>query len=95
MYYLMNREASLKWVGNDHGQWLMANIAPLVPGHVMDYRSFLERHRRFLLVNPRMVQDWILPQLHEDGAQILYRKVSNGNAVLEVQMPPPGPDSSP
>jgi len=89
MYYLTDRQASLKWVGNDNGQWAMANIAPLLPGRVVDYRSFVERNRRFLLVNPRLAKDWILPQLLEDGAQIFYRAVAGENVVLEVRMPAP------
>lgn len=95
MYYLTNREASLKWVGNDNGQWAMENIAPLVPGHVMDYGAFLGEHGRFLLVNPRLAKDWILPQLLEDGAQIVYRTVAGDNVVLEVRMPHAGLRSSP
>ena len=95
MYYLTNREASLRWVGNDNGQWAMDNIAPLVPGQVMDYGAFLGRHGRFLLVNPRLAKDWILPQLLDDGAQIFYRAVVGENVVLEVRLPPPGVRSSP
>jgi len=95
MYYLTNREASLNWVGNDNGQRAMENIAPFVPGRVVDYRDFLGGHPRFLLVNPRATKEWILSQLLKDGAVIFYRTVSIENVVLEVRMSPPGPGSSP
>ncbi len=86
MFYLTNREASQKWVGNDNGQIAMSRIAPLVPGQVLDYRRFLDRHQRFLLVNPRMEKDWIYRQLLEDGARISTRAVTDTNLVLEVDV---------
>jgi len=89
MFYLTNRDASLKWVGNDNGQIALAKIAPLVPGRVMDYRAFLDHNRHFLLVSPRLEKDWILRQLLEDGAGIHIRAATDLDIVLEVDVPVP------
>ena len=90
MLYLTSPAASLRWSGTDTGQRILTAIDPFVPGRVEDYRTFVKRHPRFLLVNPRLEKDWILPQLLEDGARIGTLAVSEGGQVMEVEMPPRG-----
>ena len=75
LYYLTDREAAARFAHNVHFDEKGPVLAKWFPfrAHFEDYRSFIARHKRFLVAG----QDWwLLSKLLEDNAVVTLRAVA-------------------
>lgn len=72
LYYLTDREASIRYTGGNSFEWFPALCQKFpVRAHLAAYQDFVARYDRFLVLGaPDAPYNWLLPKLRDDGAEL-------------------------
>ncbi|MGA2327258.1 MAG: glycosyltransferase family 39 protein [Bryobacteraceae bacterium] len=96
LYYLTDREASIRYTGGNSFEWFPALCKQFpVRAHLAAYREFVVRHDRFLVLGkPDAPYNWLLRKLQDDGAELrliikLHTDYQEGH-LYEVRIPRAG-----
>lgn len=96
LFYLMDREAALRYTGSDPfdgGFFILRRWFPL-RGSIENYEEFVRSHRRFLVfAGFNHPLEWLTKKLIDDGAELRFLSEYHGsygeNVLLEATMPAP------
>jgi hypothetical protein len=92
LYLLRDPRVAVRYTGSDvfdNGYPILQRWFP-IKGHIEDYRSFMDRHERFMVFGPMHDPlDWLIFKLVDDGAQMNFRGQFGDNLLFEVT-PKPG-----
>ncbi len=81
LYFLTDRESSIKYLGSDTGEHSLILGQTFHDFHVVKYDDFVRRFPEFLVARPR-AGGWVLQRLLEDGADIRLVRLEKEHGVF-------------
>jgi hypothetical protein len=67
---VVNRDAAVRFAGNDTSEVIHTQLGPVLSWHVEDSESFLAAHKRFLVQSDKSKDSWLLPYLLEKNYHV-------------------------
>jgi hypothetical protein len=94
LYYVADRDAAVRYTGQDESDAHILALRALAPFHIDGYETFRDTHPRFVLYETSGMYAWMVTRLIDDGARVrLLRR--QGEALLYEVTTESTPNASP
>ena len=87
LVYIPDPQEALKYRGVNTGDYNLTGLRGIAPLNLPTYSSFASTHQQFLVLWELSPYDWIVPKLHDAGAELRFCAATGSRVLFLVDLP--------